>query len=44
MTRHLTIPSSSRKSQADFQQTAREDDAENALSEVTYVQTDAITE
>ena len=44
MTRHLTIPSSSQKSQAEFQQTACEDNAENALYEVTYVQTDAITE
>jgi hypothetical protein len=43
MTRHLTIPSSSQKSQADFQQTEREDNAESALYEVTYVQTDAIS-
>jgi hypothetical protein len=44
MTVHLTIPSSSQKSQAEFHQKATEKNAENASTEVTHMQTDAITE
>jgi hypothetical protein len=35
MTGHFTIPSSSQKSQAEFQPTARQEKAENATTEVT---------